>query len=179
MPDLVRSVLAGSAAGCVATAPMTAVMEGVRRLLPPDQQDPLPPRQITERAADAVGLADDLTEDQKEAATAAAHFGFGATAGAAYGLVAPHLPFGPVGNGVGYGLAVWAGSYFGWLPATGLYKEPENEPAGRHLKMAVSHVVWGVTLGLIHHALAGDGRSEDRSGWRPGTRTDALAMAGG
>ena len=179
MPDLVRSVLAGSAAGCVATAPMTAVMEGVRRLLPPDQQDPLPPRQITERAAQAVGVDDDLTEGQKEVATAAAHFGFGASAGAAYGLVAPHLPFGPVGNGVGYGLAVWAGSYLGWLPATGLYKQPENEPAGRHLKMAVSHVVWGATLGVLHHALAGDAESAGRSARRPVGRTDAFAMAGG
>lgn len=179
MLDVVRSVLAGSAAGCAATAPMTAVMEGVRRLLPPDQQDPLPPRQITDRAAAAVGLDDDLSEDQKEAATAAAHFGFGASAGAAYGLVAPHLPFGPVGNGIGYGLVVWAGSFFGWLPATGLYKQPENEPAGRHLKMAVSHVVWGATLGLIHHALAGDGHSDEQSALRHVGRTDAFAMAGG
>jgi len=95
MSDLARDVCAGATAGLVATAPMTAVMEGVRRLLPRHEQDPPPPRQITERAAAAVGVADDMTEGEKEAATAASHFAFGAGTGALYGLLAPHLPLGP------------------------------------------------------------------------------------
>jgi uncharacterized membrane protein YagU involved in acid resistance len=162
MTHAVRDLLAGAAAGTIATAPMTAAMEGIRRMLPRSEQDPLPPRQITERAAIAAGIADDMNEGEKEAATAVSHFAFGAGAGALYGLLAPHLPGGPVAAGVGYGLVVWAGSYLGWLPATGLYKQPENEPAGRHAKMILAHVVWGATLGMLHDQLAGGRR--DRNG---------------
>ena len=155
MASAIRDGCAGAAAGLVATAPMTAVMDGIRRVLPWHEQDPIPPRQITARAADAAGVGHVLTEGEKDAAAAAAHFAFGASAGAVYGLLAPHLPVGPVAGGVGYGLAVWAGSYLGWLPATGLYKQPEHEPAGRHASIVLSHVVWGATLGLLHAALAG------------------------
>src|SRR5688500_8224890 len=134
---------------------MTAAMEGLRRVLPRGEQDPIPPRQITERAAAAAGVAGEMTDGQKDAATAVAHLAFGAGTGALYGLLAPLLPGGPVARGVGYGLTVWAGSYLGWLPAAGLYKRPEDEPAGRHAKMVLSHVVWGACLGLLHHQFAG------------------------
>ncbi|WP_439621614.1 DUF6789 family protein [Gemmata sp.] len=156
MSSVPRDVLSAAAAGFAATLPMTVAMKAIQAALPASQQDPIPPRQITERAAAAVGVEDDMTEGDKQAAAAVAHLAFGAGAGGVYGLVAPHLPFGPALNGVGYGLAVWAGSYLGWLPATGLYKQPENEPAGRHTEMILSHVVWGAALGVLHHQLAGD-----------------------
>jgi hypothetical protein len=156
MSDLAHRFLSGAAAGLAATTPMTVVMEAIRRVLPVTEQDPHPPRQITERAAAAVGIADDLTGRQLEGATTVAHFAYGTGAGAVYGLLAPHLPGGPAVRGVGYGLAVWAGGYLGWLPATGLYKQPEHEPGGRHLETIVSHVVWGAVLGLIQHQLGGE-----------------------
>lgn len=163
MSSVPSNVLSAAAAGFAATIPMTVAMKAIQAGLPASQQDPIPPRQITERAAAAVGVADDLTEGEKQGATAAAHLAFGAGAGALYGAVAPHLPFGPAVNGVGFGLAVWAGSYLGWLPASGLYKQPENEPTGRHAKMILSHVVWGAVLGLLHHQLAADEGGAGRS----------------
>jgi uncharacterized membrane protein YagU involved in acid resistance len=155
MARAIRDGFAGAAAGFAATVPMTVVMEAGRQLLPPTERDPLPPRQVTANAADAVGIGPHMTETEKDAAAAAAHFGFGTSAGAVYGLLAPQLPVGPVAGGVGFGLAVWAVSYLGWLPTTGLYKRPDHEPAGRHAKIIVSHVVWGAALGLAHAALAG------------------------
>jgi hypothetical protein len=179
MSSVARDVCAGAAAGLVATAPMTAVLEGVRRILPPHMRDPLPPRQITERAAEAAGVAVDMTEGEKDAAAAASHFAFGAGAGALYGALAPHLPGGPITGGIGYGLAVWAGSYLGWLPAAGLYKRPEHEPDGRHADLILSHVVWGAVLGLLHHQLAGptDGRAD--RGRLPAQEVLAAARATG
>jgi hypothetical protein len=172
--SVAHDLCAGTAAGLVATLPMTAVMEGVRQLLPRHQRDPIPPRQITERAAAAAGVADDMTEGEKDAATAASHLAFGAGAGAAYGLVAPHLPLGPIAGGIGYGLAVWACSYLGWLPATGLYKHPRHEPAVRHADLILSHVVWGLTLGLLHRGLGGtSGRPE----MCPGTASNEVLAA--
>ena len=43
--------LAGTIAGFVATAPMTVAMMALHKALPPEDQDPLPPRQIVENAA--------------------------------------------------------------------------------------------------------------------------------
>jgi uncharacterized membrane protein YagU involved in acid resistance len=163
MSSAAYDLAAGAVAGLAATGPMTAVMEGIRKVLPPSQQDPPPPRQITDRATDAVGVGQEMTEGEKQTATALAHLGFGAGAGVVYGLLAPRLPLGPVAGGVAYGLAVWAGSYLGWLPAIGLYKQPENEPAGRHFKMILSHIVWGATLGLLHHQFTGGEREHSRA----------------
>jgi hypothetical protein len=121
MSDLVNRTLAGGVAGLAATGPMTMFMESAHALLPPHEQYPLPPRHITERAAESVDAHDDMNEPQKEAATAVAHFGYGAAAGAVYGAVSPLLPFGPICNGVTYALGVWAGSYLGVMPALGLH----------------------------------------------------------
>ena len=154
MTDTLRGMLAGGAAGFAATAPMTVVMEALYHALPDDERrGPLPPWEITERTADAVGVEDDLSEGHKAGLTTAAHFGFGASAGAVYGAIAPHLPLPPVAGGVAYGLAVWAGSYLGWLPAVGLQPGATREPAGKNGVMIAAHVVWGAALGLVTQAL--------------------------
>lgn len=164
MSDLVRQSLAGAASGLAATGPMTLFMEAARPLLPAHQQRPLPPRRVTERAAGAVGLHDDMTEPQKQAATGVAHFGYGAAAGAVYGVLAPHLPFGPALNGVAYAMGVWAGSYLGLLPVLGLHPPATREPAGRNALMIGAHVVWGAVLGLLTDQLAGGQSGSERKG---------------
>jgi hypothetical protein len=163
-----RELLAGSLAGFAATAPMTAVMDALHRQVPPEDQRPLPPREITEQAVEAVGAEDELPEDAKTGLTMLAHFGYGAAAGGVYGVVAPHLPFTPAVNGIAYGLAVWAGSYLGWLPALGIQPPQTEEPAGRVGVMVAAHVAWGATLGVLTDLMLRRGRdrtwSEDRSG---------------
>src|SRR6185436_20066351 len=103
MPDLLTRAAAGAAAGFAATGPMTLVMAAAREALPEHQQYDLPPRIVTERAAQTAGVAHRMDEPDKKAATTVAHFGFGTGAGAAYGVLAPALPFHPVVNGIGYG----------------------------------------------------------------------------
>jgi putative membrane protein len=153
MTELVNRAMAGSAAGFAATGPMTVLMAGLHPALPPEEQEPLPPRQITERAAASVGA--DLTPREAEAAAMASHFAYGTAAGAVYGLVAERLPLPPVVRGVGFGLAVWGGSYLGLLPATGLYRSAAREPAGRNSLMIAAHVVWGAVLGLVEEQCRG------------------------
>jgi|SRR5262245_10450953 len=155
MSDLANRTLAGAAAGLAATGPMTMFMEGARALLPPHEQYPLPPRRITERAAKTVDAHDDMNEPQKEAATAVAHFGYGAAAGAVYGAVSPLMPFGPICDGVAYGLGVWAGSYLGLMPALGLHPAATREQVGRNALMIGAHIVWGAALGILTDRLAG------------------------
>jgi hypothetical protein len=161
MPDLLTRAAAGAAAGFAATGPMTLVMAGVREALPEDEQHSLPPRIVTERAAQAGGVAHRLDEPEKKAATTATHFGFGAAAGAVYGAVAPDLPFDPVLNGVAWGVGVWASSYLGWLPAAGLHPPAHRESAGRNAMNIGAHVVWGAILGLLTDQLAGGKPSSD------------------
>jgi hypothetical protein len=154
MSEVVERLATGSAAGFAATGPMTAFMEAAGRLLPRDQDDPLPPRHITENTAEAADVRDDMDQDDVEGATMAGHFAYGAGTGALYAALAPHIPLPPAARGVAFGLGLWAASYLGWLPALGLYRPATREPAGRVAVMIAAHVVWGAVAGLVEEQLA-------------------------
>ena len=49
--------------------------------------------------------------------------------------------------GACYGLAVWAGSYLGLLPALGVLKPATEHPVRRIALMIAAHLVWGAALG--------------------------------
>lgn len=120
-----------------------------RFLLRPREQYPLPPEQITEHAAEAVGLEGVAHEQPKrKAASVLNHFAYGAAAGALY---APLLPWRapPLLKGVLFGCGVWSGSYLGLLPALGLLDSATHHPARRNLLMIVAHCVWGGALALL------------------------------
>jgi hypothetical protein len=144
------SLLQGALAGLVATAPMTAVMLLLHRLLPGYERYPVEPYRITTRLARRVGLGR-LLDDKEErvAATTVAHFGYGAAAGALFPPLAGRLPVPPVLAGAAYGLAVWVGSYLGLVPALGLLSPATRHPARRSGLMIAAHLVWGAVLGLL------------------------------
>jgi hypothetical protein len=150
--------LAGTIAGLLATGPMTLAMNAMYRELPPQEQEPLPPRQITENVAASVGVDLGPNAETHEAATLAAHFGYGATVGALYGPLAGATRLPRVAEGMLYGAAIWGGSYFGLLPGTGLYRSAKDEAPGRNALMLTAHLVWGASLGLIMGALVRDDR---------------------
>jgi hypothetical protein len=54
-----------------------------------------------------------------------------------------------VASGVMFGLAVWAGSYLGWLPATGIRHHAKEDPPARNALMIAAHVVYGGATGAI------------------------------
>jgi uncharacterized membrane protein YagU involved in acid resistance len=144
----------GALAGGVATAPMTIAMEVLRRRLPEHHQYPLPPREITEQTTGTVGVRHRLGEEQHTQASLAAHFAFGAAAGAVYGVVTAPLRPNPILGGTLFGLLVWSVSYFGWLPAIGLHRGAREEPVGRNLLMIAAHLVWGATAGSLAELLS-------------------------
>jgi hypothetical protein len=147
-----RSAIDGSLAGLAATVPMTLAMEGMHRQLPRREQYKLPPRQITMRMAEFAGIEDDLDEPERKTATLLSHFGYGAATGAIYGAVGQRLLPGPAG-GVAFGLAVWAASYLGWLPAANILPPATRTPARRNALMIAAHLVWGLTLGAATEKL--------------------------
>ena len=152
-------ILLGALAGLAATAPMTLAMKLMHEQLPREEQYPLPPRQVTEGMAEKAGVNEHLDEEGREAATWASHFAYGAACGALYGaLSGEHVDGHPVLAGVGFGVAVWAGSYLGWLPAAGIIAPATEHPARRNALMIAAHVVWGATTGVALAGMAEDSR---------------------
>jgi hypothetical protein len=144
-----KRLLAGAAAGAVATIPMTVVMESLHQGLQGEPPRPLPPREIAEAAVVKAGVSRTLSERDIEDLTLAGHFGYGALCGAVFGLVAPRHPGAAVGAGVVFGLGVWAGSYLGWLPGVGLRHHPRYDPVARSALMIGAHAVWGGVVGVL------------------------------
>lgn len=152
-----NTVLLGALAGLAATAPMTLAMKLMHEQLPPHEQYPLPPRQITEEVTEDAGVKHELDEEEREGLTWASHFAYGATCGAVYAPLAQALDKVPAPlTGAAFGLAVWAGSYLGWLPAAGILRPATEHPPRRTALMIAAHVVWGVSAGALVGALADD-----------------------
>lgn len=150
----------GALAGLVATIPMTLVMTfGRRFLLPPEERYALPPREITLRTAEKLGVdvARDLNENERQTATLLAHYGFGAAAGAVYAPLLVGCSTHPAVTGAGWGMIVWAGSYLGWLPAAKILRPATEHPARRTLLMIGAHVIWGAALGVMADRLTQTG----------------------
>ena len=153
-----KRILFGALAGLAATAPMTLAMKLMHEQLPREEQYPLPPRQVTEGFAEKAGVSEHLDEEEREAATWASHFAYGAACGALYGaLSGGRLDEHPLAAGAGFGLAVWAGSYLGWLPAAGVISPATEHPARRNALMIAAHLVWGATAAAALAGLAGEG----------------------
>jgi hypothetical protein len=152
--------LPGALAGFLATAPMSVWMLLGHRLLSWRSQEALPPEVITHEVLRAADW-DDLSGNQEAALVAVSHFAYGTAMGAVYAqLPRPQSPACAVATGAAYGLAVWTGSYCGWLPAVGLYRPPTQDTVERTALMIGAHLVWGGTTGLLVHWLS---RRESRA----------------
>jgi hypothetical protein len=141
-------LLSGAVAGFAGTVPMTVAMEKMFHELPPSEHYPLPPSEITERVEEE-GLGEPLPMPHHKTLTLLSHFGYGTAIGTVYALTASKLPFGPVVNGSLFGLAVWAGSYLGWIPALGILSPATEHPPRRTALMIIAHLIWGSATGLL------------------------------
>ena len=144
-----KRLLTGALVGAAATAPMTLAMVYLHRRLPEGEQYPLPPRQVAMRLAEEAGVRDQLAEPEKTGLTLASHFAYGAAIGAAFAPLVDKVKLPPVATGMGFGLAVWAGSYLGWLPAAGILSPATSHPARRNALMIAAHLVWGASAGAL------------------------------
>ena len=142
--SLTTRLLHGGIAGFAATLAMTAAMARLHRRLPERERYPLPPREITQRV---TGGGDEAVRDR----AMAAHFAYGAACGAL--LAALRSKPGPA-EGAAAGLAIWAGSYFGWVPGLGILKPASAHPARRNALMIAAHVIWGAAAAAALGELA-------------------------
>jgi uncharacterized membrane protein YagU involved in acid resistance len=152
-----KRILLGALAGLAATAPMTLAMKLMHEQLPRGEQYPLPPRQVMEGIAAKAGVREHLDEDEREAATWVSHFAYGTACGALYGALSGEgMDEHALAAGAGFGLAVWAASYLGWLPAAGIMAPATEHPARRNALMIAAHLVWGATAAAALAGLAGE-----------------------
>lgn len=89
-----------------------------------------------------------LSPDETDAAAVVAHVGYGVSAGTLYGALVKPRWRGLI-TGVVYGLAIWAISYEGWVPALGIMPPPQKDKPSRALTLLLAHVVYGGTLGVV------------------------------
>jgi len=147
-------LLLGALGGLVATGPMSVAMILLHRQLPRKDRHPLPPREISVKAAHKV--THDLDGQTKSLLTVANHFAYGAAAGTVYSLTTGAAPGHAVRKGVLFGLAVWAVSYLGILPGLGVLKPATQISAPRNALMIAVHLVWGLCLSFFVDVLLRD-----------------------
>ncbi|SRR6266540_232514 len=142
-----RSIGVGAAGGAVATFAMSLLLFGVKRL---GLLGEVPPRKIVRGLRRRAGIFA-LPRSADNAAALAAHWGFGMATGAVYGLLhrrrAGILPASL--TGAGYGAAVWATSYYGWVPALGIMRAPHRDRPFRPASMMAGHLLFGSVLGTF------------------------------
>ena len=163
--ELVGQAVTGAAAGAIATAVMTTLMKpGLPRVLGPRWRPRRwVPRQVADWLLDRTAGVDRrrhfgrraVGDEARAAAALLAHFGYGAAAGAVYGLVrgtqAGAFPDGGTpAAGAAWGLVVWAAGYEGWMPRAGVRPATSDFPPSRWPLPIANHVVYGmVTAGVV------------------------------
>jgi hypothetical protein len=154
-------LLLGALAGMPGTAAMTAALSRLHQRLPPDEQYPLPPREITE--ALIRSSSDETVKDQ----ATLAHFAFGAAGGVLLAAIAS-APSACAGAAAGAG--IWTASYLGWIAALDILKPAVKHPDRRNALMIGVHLVWGPVTALTLRELTAarstmlrKGPAQDRS----------------
>lgn len=146
--SVATTIARGAMAGAAATVPMTAVFVAARAV---GAIDDFPPVQIVARV---VGLRRSRRHPIALRRWAMiAHLAFGAGAGSTFGLLCRHAARKTAGartvTGIVWGVAVWLGSYEGWLPLLGILPPAHRENRPRTAAIGLAHVVWGAALARL------------------------------
>jgi uncharacterized membrane protein YagU involved in acid resistance len=140
----VKRALRGAGAGALATGLMSSVMMGAKQA---GFVGGMPPEKITATMLDRTGIGHSGAE--QDALATLLHFGFGATAGAVFGVLAPKPLIARVPAGMAYGAAIWGVSYMGWVPALGIMPPAERDRRDRQAVMLAAHLVYGTALAVL------------------------------
>jgi putative membrane protein len=155
-PRPLLGLMAGIAAGLVASAAMAAFQSQAQKLLPDEGGGDGDP--ATVKAADAVSTAaigDPVPEPYRERAGQAVHYVTGAVLGGIYGVIAEYKPEASTGFGSAYGIATAALLDEAAVPAAGLGPAPQDTSLATHAYGAASHLVYGWVLEGVRALIAG------------------------
>ncbi|MES2442167.1 MAG: DUF1440 domain-containing protein [Pseudomonadota bacterium] len=146
-------LMAGIAAGLVASAAMAAFQAGAAKLLPDDDEDP-----ATLKAADAVSEAvtgSAVPAPYREASGEMVHYVVGAVMGGIYGVLTEYRPEASTGFGSAYGIATSTLLDEAAVPALDLGPDADEAPVESHIYGVASHLVFGVVLEGMRRLIAG------------------------
>jgi putative membrane protein len=95
----------------------------------------------------------ELVGTQKDVATDAIHWGFGALTGAAYGALVEYYPAATAKDGATFGIALSSLTHGTVLPAMGLGAKPEEQTARERTSEMATHVVYGVVTETVRRVV--------------------------
>ncbi|MEY9213246.1 hypothetical protein NI17_001725 [Thermobifida halotolerans] len=134
------SAAQGAVAGLAATVAMSGAMAAARK---EGKVGRTPPKLLIRRFL--PGGREQSPRPGENLAAAAAHWGFGAGAGAVFGALTGGRPPRAL-LGLGYGLGVWLVSYEGWVPKVTAEPPAHRDAPGRAATMVTAHLVYGYAL---------------------------------
>ena len=140
-----KSLIKGLVAGLVGGLLATAAKSLAEKIYPPRTEgQPEPPEALAEKLA-----GHDLSGPAKAIASETIHWGFGATAGAVYGVVAEYFPAATSKDGASFGLALEALTHEGALPMFGLSAAPDEQTTREHTSEMATHLIFGVVTETV------------------------------
>jgi putative membrane protein len=134
--NLAKGILAGLAAGLVATAAKTLV----EKVYPPRVHgEPEPPAKLADKLS-----GHELAPVPKAVASESIHWVFGATAGVAYGALAEFYPAATSRDGISFGMTLMALTHESALPAMGIATAPAAQTTRERTSEMASHIIYGL-----------------------------------
>ena len=143
-----KSLAKGLVAGLIGGLIATAAKKTVERIYPPRTHgEPDPSTLLAERTGRR------LSPRQKAIAKEAAHWGFGAATGAAYGAAVEYFPAAAGKEGASFGMALMTLTHEGALPALGLSSPASEQSIRERTSELTSHVIFGVVTETVRRVV--------------------------
>jgi putative membrane protein len=165
-PHPIRGILAGAAAGLVASWVMNEFIAGPGKQLTktietPEEQrrderqaeqragEPDATMKVADRVTETVTGGRHLTWEQQQQGGPIVHYTFGALAGAVYGGLAEYSPAVRSGFGTSFGSVLFSGADLLAVPALKLSAPLSETPSKTLASPFAAHLVYGVTTELF------------------------------
>lgn len=140
-----RSIAKGAVAGLIGGIIATAVKSAIETAYPPTVHGETKPRGLLDRKVAGY----ELSVRQKRIAQKTLHWGFGATAGAAYGALAEYYPPATSKQGASFGMALVALTHDSTLPVLGLVAKPGAQTRRERTSELASNIAYGVVTETV------------------------------
>ncbi len=141
------------AVGSLGGAASTLALSGLRRLMNrAGLVHETAPQQVVARLEE-LGLIEERSAGTRRILILAAHYAYGAGAGAAFGLLRRERGGLASETAVGSALGVlsWGAGWSTWLPLVGVHAAPWAQNTPRVLLPVADHAFFGAVWGIIHH----------------------------
>lgn len=157
-PKLWKGLISGLAGGLAATFAMSQFQsitkhwqqtrhQGSQSHPPSGDDEP-----ATAKAAEALSQTTtgrELAPNEKQHASQAVHYAFGAASGMFYGALSEYRPNARKARGAAFGTGLWALADELAVPALKLSPPPHKEPMSAHAYGFASHLVYGLTADAV------------------------------